>query len=133
MMRWTKIFFFIDGRWAKQGWIEAFRLRLTGWLPYELVVSGVDKGVLEWVANDKASNVKLSIKGADLTDEYSPSRTDENIQAIAETLIILGFESSWQKPSDQCAAYNILEKIKFDVVYRDSIFDALEKRGFLRR
>lgn len=126
-------FVLIDGRWAKQGWIEAFRLRLTGWLPYELVVSGVDKGVLEWVADDKASNVKLSSKGAALTDEHSPSRTDENIQAITETLIILGFESSWLKFSDQSAAIYISEESKLDIAYRDRILETLGKRGFLHR
>jgi len=124
-------FVLIDGRWTEQGWLEVFRLRLAGWLPYELVVVGVDKGVLEWDAENRASDVNLSTRGATLTDEQSPSRTDENIQAIAGILISLDFSNSWLMPSDQSAAIYISEKSKFDVEYRKSVLEALEKRGFL--
>ena len=49
-------FVLIDGRWTEKGWLEVFRLRLTGWLPQELVVSGVGKGVLSWTAYRLDSN-----------------------------------------------------------------------------
>lgn len=119
-------FTLMDGRWRERGWLEAFRLRLTGWLPPAHVVTGVDKGVLKWNGDVPAAKVELSVRGANLTHLYPPSKSEDNIQVIANVLWTLGFERSWVEPADRNAAIFIDEKSMFDAPYRERVFSALK-------
>lgn len=123
-------FALVDGRWREQGWVEAFRLRLTGWLPSELAASGVDKGALKWSDTALTGKVELSGRGSELTDAHPASRSEENIQMIANVLCVHGFDDSWLEPSDPHSATFIDEIMKFDPAYMDSIFSEL-KNGYL--
>jgi len=118
-------FVLIDIRWRETGWLEAFRLRLTGWLPTGEVVAGVNKGVLK--QGRDVRSVELSDKGAALTDMSATSRTDENVKMLAEVLKTFGFEKHWLKPSDPRTAIFIAEKYAFDATYRGNILSLLAR------
>ena len=120
----------IDSRWMEPGWLEVFRLRLTGWLPHEEAAAGIEKGVLKWGGNSQSVVLELSDRGAVLTNALPPSRTEENVRMIAEILWTLGFDDSWLKPVDRSATNYISEGVRFDASYRFSIISALKRDSF---
>lgn len=88
----------IDLRWRENGWLEAIRLRLAGWLPQHLVASGLESGVFEKVQARDQHPIALSTRGLALTDAGIHSFTDENCRQLAEVLMLRGYSEAWLQP-----------------------------------
>jgi hypothetical protein len=90
----------VDMRWREDGWREAFRIRLLGWLPEDWHESGVQKGVFELHERVPDSAVELSVRGKHLTDIDSEVVTDVTLRFMSTVLVATCFEPEWLlKPS----------------------------------
>ena len=116
----------VDMRWQESGWLQAFRLRLTGWLPSEEVSIGLAEGVFENCRNGQVHQVQLSSKGLDLTDLSDHSRTMPNFVALANILRMREFHSDWIDGTCQKTARLNDKDYAFDEDFRAGIFEALE-------
>ncbi|OWY06782.1 hypothetical protein [Thioclava sp. IC9] len=88
-------FVYLDVRWAEPGWYEAMRFRLAGWLPEQLVATGVEKGVLEAHQQTNGQLVALTTQGISLTEPGPHSLTQENCQQLAEVLRMESDNDEW--------------------------------------
>ncbi|WP_152455055.1 hypothetical protein [Roseivivax sp. THAF40] len=116
-------FVYIDIRWREDGWLEAMRLRLTGWLPERLAARGNKKGVFETSQKKDGKHIALTARGIALTDPGPHSFTSQNLQLLADYLIIHDFSRDWLRPAGDTA-------IKFkgpmlDENYRNSLLEHL--------
>jgi len=88
-------FVYLDLRWTEDGWLEAIRLRLTGWLPEQLVVRGIKNGVLKQVRTQNQRHIALSVRGLALTEPGLHSFTTENFAQLAQVLRLRGYSKAW--------------------------------------
>ncbi|MDD9727285.1 hypothetical protein PVV74_17635 [Roseovarius sp. SK2] len=93
----TQDFVYLDVRWREDGWLEAIRLRLSGWLPDNLVAQGVEKGVFEEVRTRDRKYFGLSARGLALTDVRPHSLANENCSQLAQVLLLNGYSEEWIK------------------------------------
>ncbi len=89
----------VDMRWREQGWREAFRMRLSGWLPDDWLNNGIKHGVFAHCRGELPATVELTKKGKLLTDICPDKTTDLTIQFMASVLTTTSFEPSWFHPS----------------------------------
>ena len=85
----------LDVRWREDGWHEAMRLRLTGWLPEHLVAQGVNNGVLQAIQDSVGKRLALTARGMALTEPGPHSFTSENYRQLAQILKIQGEDCCW--------------------------------------
>ncbi len=118
-------FVWIDTRWSEVGWLEAFRLRLTGWLPAEDAAAAMTKRIAKPVPPHPSSCLKLTERGTVLTKVGDHSRTKENCALLANVLRSRGFNSTWmvEAPED---AWSLNAEDYFAPSYKVSILLALE-------
>lgn len=94
-------FIYIDVRWREDGWHEAMKLRLLGWLPEHLVLRGVDKGVIHTIQTRDETHVTLTARGIALTDPGPYSFTKENCQQLVQVLREQGESDDWLQDGHQ--------------------------------
>lgn len=116
-------FVYLDIRWREDGWLEAMRLRLAGWLPEYLVAQGMEKGVFETVEQAEGNYVSLTARGMALTQPGPLSFTSENIWHLAEFLRSHGFSSDWLHAAGKDAVR--CDRELFDAVYRSKLLASL--------
>lgn len=85
----------LDLRWRENGWLEAIRLRLSGWLPAHLAAQGVEKGVFEGAWTPGRRHFGLSARGLALTDVRLHSFSNENCCQLAQVLLLHGYSEEW--------------------------------------
>lgn len=76
----------VDVRWLERGWREAFRLRLTGWIPASWVPLGIEEGVLENYKEALNGTVKLTERGMKLTEPCPGLTTDATLRFMSFVL-----------------------------------------------
>lgn len=116
-------FVYLDIRWREEGWLEAMRLRLAGWLPEHLVDQGIEKGVFEIVEQADGNYVSLTARGMALTEPSPLSFTSENFWHLAEFLRSHGFSSDWLHAASKDAVR--CDGELFDAVYRSKLLAGL--------
>lgn len=114
---------FVDVRWRETGWEEAFRIRLSGWLPPSVAVSGASKGVIRVSPNERLA--KLTLKGSELTRLSDPSMSRENIAVLAEVLGLRKFSRAWLLEPGTPEIVRLDQVSRFDSAFRDAICNAL--------
>lgn len=97
----TQDFVCLDGRWREEGWLEAIRLRLSGWLPVHLAEQGVKKGVFVEVRTRDRKHFGLSTRGHALTDVRLHSLANENCRQLAHVLLLRGYSDEWIQAGDR--------------------------------
>jgi hypothetical protein len=85
--------FWLDTRWMKPGWQEAFRARLSGWLPIGWVQEGVRLGVIEYDAERRM--IEVTTYGREITDLDLSLISEDTIKALAATVAIRGGDDAW--------------------------------------
>lgn len=86
----------IDMRWNKEGWRDACRLRLTGWLPNNLAEEGIKIGLWERHTNQPRGQVVLAEYGRWLTDVPDFALDKYNLEIVAFALWAKGYDPAWQ-------------------------------------
>jgi hypothetical protein len=107
----------VDMRWCEQGWREAFRIRLSGWLPDDWLAGGIKHGVLAQCRGELSATIKLTEKGKLLTDICPDKTTHLTIQFMASVLTTTHTGPEWFNPSpSQDHAYLLTDEM-FDKEY----------------
>ena len=128
-------FVYLDVRWQEDGWHEAMRLRLLGWLPAHLAAIGIAKGVLETTQGTAGKPIAPTARGMALTEPGPRSFTHENCQHLAQVLSTYDEDFDWKCMQDQ-EAYQ-LEGTPLLIGYRQRLLallrsDAAQGRRRLR-
>lgn len=112
-------FVHLDVRWREDGWNEAMRLRLLGWLPDHLVIRGIDRGVLETTQRDGEKCIALTARGLALTEPGPHSFTSENCWQLAQLLRMQNESDDWLKgPNPDVVQFG---GAPLDAAYRNSL------------
>ena len=83
----------VDQRWIENGWTEAFRARLCGWVPREWKRRGIKKGV--FVDREPGVGFKLTTRAHELTD-ISSEYPLYNIRWVMGTIMVFKeFDTGW--------------------------------------
>jgi hypothetical protein len=117
-------FVHIDVRWREDGWLEAMRLYIAGWLPEHLAAQGIKKGVLATIMRPEGKYVVLTARGKALTEPRSHSFTNENLWQIAEFLRVQDYSSDWLQAADKDAVRFAGKPL--DATYRTKLLTYLD-------
>ena len=116
----------IDMRWREQGWLEAFRLRLTGWLPANEAERGFSCGVIERLGSEAGCQVVLTHKGSDLTEPAEASMSDESCRLLVSILHLHGFNSTTFNANARCKVLTLNRKSQFSGPFKEKIVSFFE-------
>ena len=119
----------IDMRWREMGWLQAFRLRLTGWLPARELTKGMENGVFERPTDGNVQSVSLTKKGVSLTDPRKSSLSDENCNFLADVLHLSNFEKSWFHSGTEKSVTLQNGEYEFEQEFKNSMLRALSGRS----
>ena len=121
----------IDVRWQNAGWTEAFRLRLTEWLPQEEITIGIENGVLEPVANQDFQTITITEKGLLRTEPTTSSFSEENCIMLAVILYMRNYSDTWlrNKPKQSASLSNCEHAFNDD--FKTKMCQALKSRSRL--
>lgn len=112
-------FVYLDFRWREEGWYEAMRLRLAGWLPKNLADQGVVKGVLRTVNELGGMQIALTAQGMALTEPGPHSFTIENYRQLTQVLKSQAADYDWkQAPTENAIQYS---DTFLNAAYRNSL------------
>jgi len=119
----------IDVRWQNAGWTEAFRLRLTEWLPQEEITIGIENGVLEPVANQDFQTITITEKELLLTEPTTSSFSEENCAMLAVILQMRNYSDTWlgNKPKQSASLSNC--ELAFNDDFKTKMCQALKSRS----
>lgn len=120
-------FVYLDVRWREDGWHEAMRLRLLGWLPAHLAAKGIEKGVLEATRGKAGKHIALTARGMTLTEPGARSLTSENCQHLAQVLSTYDEGVDWQCMQDQEGFQ--LEGAPLHIAYRHRLLALLRSEN----
>lgn len=112
-------FVYLDVRWREDGWHEAMRFRLAGWLPEPLVARGVEKGVLQTIQRGVEKHVALTARGMALTQPGTHSFTSENCWQLAQVLMTQSESEEWLQALDEEATQ--INDASLNATYRNSL------------
>ena len=116
----------IDLRWREVGWLEAFRMRLCGWLPVHLATKAISNGLFVKTVSSDNVTVTLTKKGHRLTDiATNVGESSDNCIMLANVLITRGFERSWLVMEEHDLGYSIQKNQIFPNSFKDTILSEL--------
>ena len=87
-------FFFFDKRLHDLRWANAFRLKLTGWLPRELAEEAVSQGTAEFDNSGARLALRLTEEGRKLTDLTDLPDPIPNAYSMAAFLSVRGMKAT---------------------------------------
>lgn len=119
----------VDIRTVRPGWKEAFRFRLTGWLPASWARSGLQHGVFKVEAEGHPAKLTLTEKGKDLTDPKSIEYSLETFEGLFRNITFHGFSGAWLTPPKNSEIYLAS---KDEVFSKDFVATLLSGRGVSR-
>jgi len=122
-------FIYLDTRWSEDGWFQAMRLRLAGWLPSSEAAHAVKNGVVKYCGDDASERVQLTDRGASLTDPGRHSMSAENCTHIAEVLRFQGLIPSWLEKMKKEPDIVQGVHVAFNASYHRKLIEALEGNG----
>lgn len=120
-MDWT----WVDVRWQQSGWLEAFRLRLTGWLPEEVEARAIESGVIVPSRSSGARVVELTSRGQALTSRGPDS--DEALRLVATVLALQGFQPNWFSRPEGSSIVSLCQGSMFDRGFIEKIRTYLDE------
>ena len=126
-------FVWLDVRWHEPGWLLAFRIRLTGWLPAKEAEAGRAHDVIRSVGDDAGTFVELTQKGLCLTEVSAHSHEEHNVRILADVLRHHGFRSNWLSPREGEGSALLTETQGFEIGYKEQILRKLKRQNPPRR
>jgi hypothetical protein len=112
----------VDRRWQETNWLDAFRMRLCGWLPSDLATKAIANGLILQVESVENDKVALTQKARLLTDIASGvGDSPHNCVMLANVLIAKGFESSWLIKAEHARGMFLKKEQTFPKCFRDDI------------
>lgn len=121
-------FVWVDGRWRESGWLLAFRIRLTGWLPAGEAEAARAQDLIRSIGDGASSVVELTEKGISLTEVSAPSHEEYNVRILADVLQIRGFKSNWLVSREGERSVFLSETQVFAADYRQQVLGKLGRR-----
>lgn len=116
----------IDMRWREQGWIDAFRLRLTGWLPLSAAERALNYRVIKRVGSTASCQVALTTKGVELTALRRASMSEDSCRLLADVLRLHDFSSTWMDENAEFQAVILDKSSHFSGPFKDKMVSALQ-------
>lgn len=120
----------VDNRWQETHWLEAFRMRLCGWLPAAVTADAISNGLFLRVHASDEATVVLTEKARRLTDfSIEIGENPHNCLMLANVLATKGFESSWLniEKHEHCSV--LQESQVFPKTFRDNILFEIASLG----
>ena len=82
-----------DQRWTEDGWTEAFRARLCGWVPSDWRRRGIKKGV--FVDREPEAGLELTTRAHELTDISTEYALELTRCFMGITMVFKKFKIDW--------------------------------------
>ncbi|GAA6190995.1 hypothetical protein [Phaeobacter sp. NW0010-22] len=112
----------VDHRWQEAHWLEAFRIRLCGWLPADIAADAISNGLFLRVHDSYEPNVVLTGKACRLTDVAAEvGESSQNCLMLANVLITKGFNKGWLTPEKHADVARLQTRQIFPKTFRDKI------------
>ena len=112
----------VDMRWREPGWREAFRLRLSGWLPKDWAKNGLEHEVMVQSLQEGHTVLSLTNKGRLLTDISPTETSNECMQFMSFVLFNFAFERQWFFALPQVGDLSLSTHEKFQSEYSSKLF-----------
>lgn len=123
-------FVWVDHRWQEAHWLEAFRMRLCGWLPAGIAADAISNGLFLGVHASDEARVVLTEKSRRLTDlAAGRGENSENCLLLANVLVTKGFERSWLDVDKSADGSFLQESQTFPKTFRDRILFEISSTG----
>lgn len=118
-----------DMRWIEDGWREAFRARLCGWVPCDWQRRGIQKGV--FVDCELGGEFELTTRAQELTDLSSEYALDDIRWVMGMTMVFKEFEIGWFAHQTGPDVAPLAAHLRFDAFttaqFKEAFEAALEK------
>ncbi|WP_421905008.1 hypothetical protein [Mameliella sp.] len=102
----SKESFLFDKRLLDPRWANAFRLKLTGWLPRKLAEEAVSQGTAEFETSGARPALQLTEEGRKLTDLTDLPDPIPNAHSMAAFLSVRGMKATdLEIPSGETVVY----------------------------
>lgn len=112
----------VDYRWQEPHWLEAFRMRLCGWLPADITADAISNGLFLKVHASDEARVVLTERARRLTDlAVEAGENSPNCVMLANVLITRGFDRNWLNAEKHADGSLLQENQIFPKAFRDNI------------
>lgn len=108
----------IDTRWLKPGWSEAYRVRWSGFLPADWMKRAIRQGVVTKTAYEGRQVLTLSDRGRALTDLYDTPSGDDTLRQLAEYLVVRNWRRSWLVEGAPSSGLILIDRDRFPQSYK---------------
>lgn len=122
-------YIWIDMRWLKPGWSEAYRIRWSGFLPADWLKRAVRQGVVTKTAREGRQVLTLTDRGRALTDLHDSPSGDETLRQLAECLVGRNWRRSWLAETAPSSGLLLIDGDRFPRNYKMKMTQYFDERA----